>query len=146
MFGQNPYPPPQQNSSTRSENDFSGFEDIFENVPPMNNVPPRINTPPIQNIYHATVGQQRQNKVDKATAETNQYMAQNKIIEYLTITLGSKFLEIEQIINDDMYTETTIELLEDHGAWLDCQKVFVGKKAGIVANLISNLQPNSLVF
>ena len=100
----------------------------------------------MQNNYHATVGHQRQNKVDKATTETNQYMAQNKIIEYLTITLGSKFLEIEQIINDDMYTETTIELLEDHGAWLESQKVFVGKKAGIVANLVSNLQPNSLVF
>ena len=50
-------------------------------------------------------------------------------------------------VGEELMTEpVTIELLEDHGAWLASQKTFISKKSSIVAQIMSTLQPTSPVF
>ena len=60
----------------------------------------------------------------------------------------SKLLEVNHILDDEaLLTEPEkVELLRDHRAWLESQKTFASKKSGIVAQIVSTLQPTSLVF
>ena len=103
---------------------------------------------PIQaHNYNAAIDNLAQAR-NKSTTEHNQFLTQQKVLDHITTIVGSKLLEINLILDDESFlTEPDkIELLREHRAWLEGQKTFASKKSGIVAQIVSTLQPTSLVF
>ena len=103
---------------------------------------------PIQaHNYNAAIDNLAQAR-NKSTTEHNQFLTQQKVLDHITTIVGSKLLEINHILDDEsLLTERDkLELLRDHRAWLEGQRTFASKKSGIVAHIISTLQPTSQVF
>ena len=98
--------------------------------------------------FNAPVGNSGLGRVDKSTLEWNQYQTLKKVLDRLSKTVESKYLEVKYILEDETLTgETeTIELLEDFGEWFDSQKGIVSKKSSIVAHTLTTLHPTSQVF
>ena len=98
--------------------------------------------------FNTPVDNSGRGKIDKSTTERNQFLTQKKVLDHIKNIVDSKLLEVNHILEDEeILTESvTMELLEDHGAWLESQKTFTSKKSSIVAHIMSTLHPTSPVF
>ena len=137
---------------THNDQSFTNANRDFGRMPHTHNDQSYTNfanpTPPNQYNFNTPVDNLGYVKVNKSATEKNQFLTQKKVLDRIKKTIDSKLLEIEHIFEgEELITEpVTIELLEDHGSWLESQKTFISKKSSIVAQMMSTLQPTSPVF
>ena len=84
--------------------------------------------------------------VDSWSIDQDKYNTNLRIYNHLNLTLTNKFNIIDSALQIETHTDSTIETLEEHRAWLESQKSFLGKKSGKIIDIMSNMRTESQFF